>query len=74
MLIFFIVNSLITCWGITTYKNRIINKTNDISNKFINKIEDKIFPNEIMKKVFPNLRFIDKNGNEIYIRDLINEK
>lgn len=74
LLIFFIVNSLITCWGITTYKNRIINKTNDIINKFINKIEDKIFPNEIMKKVFPNLRFIDKNGNEIYIRDLINEK
>ena len=35
------------------------------------KIEEKIFSNEIMKKTFPNLRYIDEDGIEYDIKQLI---
>ena len=34
-------------------------------------IKNKIFPDSYMKRSFPNLRFIDVNGNEVYIKDIL---
>ncbi len=72
--IFFIIDALITVWGITTYQNRIDAMYNNVYNEdILNNIEEKIFSNDIMVKIFPNLRYIDNNGGEHYIRDLIEQ-
>lgn len=73
IVIFFIVDSLATVWAITTYQNRIgsefYNSENNIKENFITKT---LFSNEIMVKTFPNLRYIEADGTEKYIRDIIN--
>ena len=35
------------------------------------KIENEYFTNDFMKKTFPNLRTKDKEGNELWIREII---
>ena len=77
LLIFFIVNCIFTIWGLQTYQNRVINKTeqsyenNHIFVQWQQKIENDYFTNERMSKTFPNLRIKDKEGNEIWVRTLI---
>lgn len=73
------VDTLATVWAITAYQNRVENqyynveqkKQENIILKAKKKIEDTLFSNEIMVKTFPNLRYIDNNGNEYYIRDIL---
>lgn len=64
-----------TAWGIRTYRNRAINLYYGIDtyNKksIIHDIENDMFQNEKMKKTFPNLRFLNENGEEIWIRDIL---
>lgn len=82
LFIFFVVNSIFTVWGVQTYQNRVINKTeqnyanDNILTQLQQKIENDYFTNERMSKTFPNLRIKDKEGNEIWVRSLItkNEK
>lgn len=79
--IFFILNVIVTIWAIQTYENRateIYNGTynsevNNITsqNSIIKSIEKKHFTNERMKKIFPNLRIKDKEGQEIWIKTII---
>lgn len=72
IIILILIDCLSTVWAVTTYQNRAIN--GDIQNKksrIMQYIEDKLFSNEKMKKTFPNLRYIDENGKEHYIRDMI---
>ena len=78
--VFLIFDCIFTVWGIQTYQNRLIeNKINNkqTSNFIINlkqNIENNYFTNDRMSKIFPNLRFKDKEGNEIWIKTLIKEE
>ena len=77
---FLVLDCIFTVWGIQTYQNRLIeNKVNNkpTSNLVINlkqNIENNYFTNDRMSKTFPNLRFKDKEGNEIWIKTLIKDK
>ena len=79
LLIYFIINCIFTVWGIQTYQNRVVyNKVNNVetSNVVIQlqqKIENDYFTNERMSKTFPNLRIKDAQGNEIWIKTLIEQ-
>ena len=78
--VFLIFDGIFTVWGIQTYQNRLIeNKINNkqTSNFIINlkqNIENNYFTNDRMSKTFPNLRFKDREGNEIWIKTLIKEE
>lgn len=77
LLIFFIVNTVFTVWGIQTYQNRVVygikheGETGNIFIKCQQKIENDYFTNERMSKTFPNLRIKDETGNEVWVRTLI---
>lgn len=70
-----VIDICCTILGIECYKNRAIKLYYGITeyNKksTIKEIEREIFSNEKMKKTFPNLRFINENGEEIWIKDVI---
>lgn len=78
IIMFFIIDIVLTVWATSEYKTRakdIYYNVKIFDEPTISaKLANKIFPNEIMEKIFPNLRFIDKNENEIMIRDIINYK
>ena len=72
--IFLIIDIICTVWGLDAYKQRAMNsyyKREVSSNSIILKIENILFSNEKMKKTFPNVRFINENNEEIWIRDLL---
>lgn len=81
ILIFFIIDAVMTVWAVNTYQIRVVNEYYNIVDKkekniiiqIKENIENTLFSNEIMKKTFPNLRYIDENGKEYYIRDIIKE-
>ena len=59
----------ITILGINIYENRA-EKT--LNNEQINEtILDKIFNDDIMSFIFPNLRLTDKVGNSVMIKEII---
>ena len=74
-----IIDGLCTIWAITSYQTRIgveyyHKKVTTKQNTFQTiktKIEEKLFSDKIMLKTFPNLRYIDQEGNEYYIKDII---
>ena len=69
--IFLIIDILITILGITIYINRAQKKYNNET--FNENVLDKIFNDNIMSFIFPNLRFTDEVGNSIMVRDILNE-
>lgn len=76
LLIFFIIDALMTVWAVNTYETRAVNeyygeemKYSEIS--WIRKIEEEYFTNERMVNTFPNLRTKDRNGNQVFIRELL---
>lgn len=76
--IFFIIDVLLTIWAVNVYTERAISGGREINNsnffyqaKFY--VEESCFSNDIMVKIFPNIRTIDNNGQEIFVRDLINK-
>lgn len=75
IIILIAIDCIATIWAINTYQNRAIqtyyNIENEKQHSIKQYIENKLFSNEIMKKTFPNLRYIDENGTEYYIRDMI---
>lgn len=77
ILIFFIINCIITVWGVQTYQDRVvkgIRNKEETNNPIIcikQKIENDYFTDERMSKTFPNLRIKDKDGNEVWVRTLI---
>lgn len=78
ILIFFIIDVFVTVWGINVYMERVqkgrnINENANIFEKAIYTIEEKCFTNKIMCSIFPNIRIMDENGNEIWVKDIINE-
>ena len=77
LIIFFSVDILLTVWGISVYKARAKDVYNDVKvfeeKNIIQKAGDAIFKDDIMSKIFPNLRLVDESGNEIWIKDIINK-
>ena len=75
LIIFFSVDILLTVWGISVYKARAKDVYNDVKvfeeKNIIQKAGDAIFKDDIMSKIFPNLRLVDESGNEIWIKDII---
>ena len=75
--IFLMIDMLVTIWGISTYETRVISTYYGDSTPYKNtsslfyKIENNYFTNERMKKTFQNLRTKDRNGNQVFVRDLI---
>ncbi len=72
---FLVFDLFATIYSISLYKTKAIDKYYNLpsksSSKFETFVKNKIFPDSYMKKSFPNLRFIDSNGNEVYIRDIL---
>lgn len=77
VVIFIAIDSIFTIWAVNTYQDRIVKsyyksqEENDERTSIQKYIEDNLFSNEIMKKTFPNLRYIDENGKEYYLRNMI---
>lgn len=75
LLIFLIIDVIMTVWAINTYQDRVKAQYYNIEvyqeDNLKNKIENKLFSNEIMLKTFPNLRIRDNEDNLIFIRDII---
>ncbi len=75
MFIFLVINAICTVWAISAYKTRAkniyYNKKQEQST--LEKTVEKLFPNEYMLKAFPNIRFITDQGEEIFIKNIINE-
>ena len=71
MLVFLIIDCLFTVWGIQTYENRVVGKIERHGEDIVSKIENNYFTNERMIKNFPNLRVKDNDGNELWVRNLI---
>lgn len=74
--IFIAFDFIITSWGVSVYRNRAIDEyygrpSRYSNNIFIEKINNDFFTNDRMKKIFPNLRFMDENNHEIFIRDIL---
>lgn len=77
LFLFLCIDALVTVWAIRTYETRAIKEyygeKMEYSNiPIIRKIEEEYFTNERMEKVFPNLRTKDKEGNQVFVRDLLN--
>lgn len=77
--LFLVVDCFMTIWGIQTYQNRVIyhkvnnQQTNNIIVQVKQKIENEYFTNERISQTFPNLRVKDENGNEVWIKTLIDK-
>lgn len=74
---FLLIDALITVWAVNTYQNRVVNQYYGIEetnrNSIIKNIEDFCFSNKKMLFTFPNLRVRDNDGNEVFIRNMLNE-
>ncbi|MCI8485734.1 MAG: hypothetical protein HFJ20_01180, partial [Clostridia bacterium] len=75
--IFLILDIICTIWAVSSYKKRVIDVyyNKDLQNKYtiINKIEYTLFSNEKMLETFPNIRFINEQNEEVWIKDIIKE-
>ncbi len=68
---FIIIDCIATVWAVKTYQDRATLRYNNNKNHIIKYIEDTLFSDTKMKKTFPNLRYIDENGKEYYIKNMI---
>lgn len=78
MFLFLAVDALVTVWAVSIYEKRAICQFYQEEMKysqipFMRKIEEEYFTDTRMKKTFPNLRTKDREGNQVFIRDLIKE-
>ena len=75
VIIFAVIDILCTIWGINVYRTRAINSYYGLNyyNKksFIEDIENNLFDNNKLQKTLPNMRFINEDGNEIWLRDIL---
>ncbi len=78
IIIFLIIDVVCTIWGVSSYKQRAMyiyyNKESKTESTIVKKIEETLFSNDKMLKTFPNIRFINENNEEIWIRDIILRK
>lgn len=77
IMIFLVIDCLVTIWAIQVYQNRVVNRieykanSNNIVLQLRENIENNYFTNERISRKFPNLRVKNEKGEEVWIRDLI---
>lgn len=85
--IFLIFDLLITSFGLKVFHTRLVKEHNleikansslilneDIlEDEVIKVLSDKIFTDEKMLKTFPNIKFEDKDGNIIWVKDILTD-
>lgn len=80
LMIFAIIDVCATVWAMSAYNQRAYNKHYNVSvstenfsefERLKKQVEERIFSDEFMRKTFPNVRILDKEGKEMYIRDII---
>ena len=83
MTVFLIIDVIASIWAIKVYRDRAENKYYKIERKEEESsrkkgiqqakdyIENQVFSDEFMMQTFPNLRYMNKEGEECYIRDII---
>lgn len=75
--VFLVIDCFVTIWGIQTYQNRVLynkvykTESTRLLPRLREKIENNYFTNDKMSTIFPNLRVRDENGEEIWIKSLI---
>ena len=74
--IFLLIDAFTTVWAISTYETRAIKQYYQEQMEYsdipwVRNIEKEYFTNERMKNTFPNLRTKDRNGNQVFIRDIL---
>lgn len=79
IIIFLVIDSIVTVWGIQTYQNRVVynkvfeTESNNIFLQIRENIENNYFTNDRMYRNFPNLRIKNENGEEVWISTLLNK-
>lgn len=77
LFVFFIFNVFSTIWSINVYETRVKNEYYGINTikeySLKTKIEDTVFNNNAMKKIFPNLRLRNPEGEIIFVKSMIKE-
>ena len=79
LFIFLVIDCLVTIWGIQTYQNRVVYnnvyeiKSDRLLPRIRKNIEDNYFTNEKMSITFPNLRVKTEDGEEVWIKTLIDK-
>lgn len=75
LFLFFTIDTLVTVWAVMTYQERVQRKYQEMGtkqdNNWVIKIEETFFPIEMMKKTFPNLRYIDEEGKQYFMKDIL---
>lgn len=85
--LFLIFDALITSFGLKIFYTRLVKehnlelKTNSsltlnediLEDEVIKFLSDKIFTDEKMLKTFPNIKFEDKDGNIIWVKDILTD-
>ena len=87
-IIFFTLNMIITSLALEVFFKRLVNDYNlelinmdnyivrideIYNNQTIKKISDKFFTNEKMLKTFPNIKVTNKDGEIIYVREILKD-
>lgn len=72
-----IIEILFTVWGLVVYsrnaKDALSGKNYISNNNAIEKFENEVFTNELMGKLFPNLRILDDNGILIFATNILED-
>lgn len=77
--IFLVIDCVVTIWAIQVYQNRVVYgieykaNSNNVVLQIRENIENNYFTNERMSKIFPNLRVKNEEGEEVWIRSLLNQ-
>lgn len=78
LFIFLVIDILVTVWAINTYETRVISnyygeEIKTSSALWVKKVEEEYFTNERIQKIFPNLRIKTREGNQVFVRDLVQD-
>lgn len=73
---FFVINAMLTVWAINGYTKRAYTAYENKNGIYVEeekstKMNERLFSNNRMEKIFPNLRIYDEEGNAIFIRDIL---
>lgn len=71
--LFLLFDIVFTIWGVSIYKKRAMELYYHLPSQetsFFSELKKGIFSDENMMKTFPNLRFVDEKGEEVFIRTI----
>lgn len=71
LICFFVVNTIVTIYGISKYKEKAILLYEEKGLETYQDSRPNFLSDEKIKKAFPNLRFMNQDGTEIWIRDIL---